>query len=98
MSSTVALSDFYPGRKLHVFDNEYDKRMLEGFTTDLPQILSHFRHEVDMCKGAVDKNWQERYPESFTEHMMAIFERHGMRDELEDRLTTLMQSQELTFY
>lgn len=88
----------YPGRKLHVYDNEYDKRMLEGFTTDLPHIVAHFRHEVDMCRGAVTQNAKDNYPNKFKEQIFGLFAHHGMVEELNQELEPLMESTELKFY
>ncbi len=88
----------YPGRKLHVYDNEYDKRMLEGFTTDLPHIVAHFRHEVDMCRGAVTQETKDGYPELFKKYIFDIFTQHGMAEQLHKELAPLLDSDELVFY
>ncbi len=88
----------YPGRKLHVYDNEHDKRMLEGFTTDLPHIVAHFRHEVDMCRGAVNRNAKEDYPQHFKERIFDLFAKYKMDMELDQELKPLLQSTDLIFY
>lgn len=88
----------YPGRKLHVFDNEYDKRMLEGFTTDLPHIVAHFRHEIDMCRGAVAEKWTADFPVSLQKCLLAMLAQHGMAEALEEELAPLMDSEEIRFY
>lgn len=88
----------YPGRKLHVYDNEYDKRMLEGFTADLPHIVAHFRHEVEMCNGAVDAGMVEDFPRSLEKCIYERFERYGLLVALHTELATLMKSEELLFH
>lgn len=88
----------YPGRKLHAYNNEFDKRMLEGFTTDLPHIVSHFRHELDMCSRAVKPEDEEGFPEEFQQQLFSTFEQQGLKEQLKDSLDTLMAEPELTFY
>ncbi len=88
----------YPGRKMHVFNNEYDRRMLEGFTTDLPHIVRHFKHEIEMCRGAVDVSLEENYPSGWHDYLMGCFKIHGMADQLRSALAKLMQTPELVFY
>lgn len=88
----------YPGRKLHVYNNEYDKRMLEGFTTDLPHIVAHFQHEVEMCKGAVSQGDIATYPTSFVNLVRDLFRLHGMAGELDKELAKLLQTDELRFF
>ena len=88
----------YPGRKMHVFNNEYDRRMLEGFTTDRPHIVRHFKHEIDMCRGAVDASLGDNYPSGLHDHVMGSFKIHGMADQLRSALDKLMQTPELIFF
>ncbi len=88
----------YPGRKLHVYDNEFDKRMLEGFTTDLPHIVAHFRHELDMCLSAVGQEQQDNFPEGFKNQIFSFFQEFGLEEQLKSSLDRLMTKPELTFY
>lgn len=88
----------YPGRKLHVYNNQYDKRLLEGFTTDLPAIVGLFKNEIEMCKGAVDEAIASDYPQNLYDYLLARFTDFDMAAELEDRLTVLMQRKRLDFY
>lgn len=88
----------YPGRKLHAYNNEFDKRMLEGFTTDLPHIVSHFRHELDMCSRAVNSEQQAGFPEEFEQQLYSAFQKHGLREQFKNSLNTLMAKSGLTFY
>lgn len=88
----------YPGRKLHYFDNEWDKRMLEGFTTDLPYLVAHFRHEVEMCEGAVLDELRGESPEPLRDYFLGLFARHGLDRSLESELQGLMASPEYIFY
>lgn len=88
----------YPGRKLHVYDNEYDRRSLEGFTTDLPHILGHFRSEVERCHGAVPAAMRANLPDSFGAALCALFKAHNMEEKLKSYLAELMRCQEPCFY
>lgn len=88
----------YPGRKLHVFDNEYDRRMLEGFTTDLPHIVRHFQHEIDMCRKAVAPSFTAAYPDSVHTFLRACFQRHGMAAPFRRALDRLMAAPTIEFY
>lgn len=88
----------YPGRKLHSYNNEFDKRMLEGFTTDLPHIVSHFRHELDMCSSAVATEQREGFPEEFKKQLFTAFDEHGLKEQFQNSLETLMAKSEITFY
>ena len=88
----------YPGRKMHNYDNEYDKRLLEGFTTDLPPIVAHFRHEVEMCELAVAEADKTHFPETFVDEIFALFSKHGLHSQLKAFLQTLMQSDSLEFF
>ena len=88
----------YPGRKMHVFNNEYDRRMLEGFTTDLPHIVRHFKHEIDMCRGASDHTLEANYPAGLHDYLTDSFKNHGMADQFQASLSNLMGTPELIFY
>jgi transcriptional regulator with XRE-family HTH domain len=88
----------YPGRKLHHFDNQFDKRMLEGFTTDLPHIVAHFRHEVAMCAAAVPDRAQRDFPGIFVDHIFSLFARSGMKEKLQANLDDLLATSNLEFY
>jgi transcriptional regulator with XRE-family HTH domain len=88
----------YPGRKLHAYNNEFDKRMLEGFTTDLPHIVSHFRHELDMCSRAVKSEDEKSFPVGFQQQLFSAFQQHGLKEQLQESLDTLMAEPELKFY
>ncbi|MEE4243279.1 MAG: hypothetical protein V2I36_17585 [Desulfopila sp.] len=89
----------YPGRKLHAYNNEFDKRMLEGFTTDLPHIVAHFRHEVEMCVSAVARSEQEEmFPDCFKQQLLAAFKKYGLKENLEKSLAALMAKADLVFY
>jgi len=88
----------YPGRKLHVFNNQYYKRMLEGFTTDLPAIVGLFRNEIEMCKDAVDETISGDYPQSLYDYLLDRFTRFGMAADLKNSLAELMRDPHLKFY
>lgn len=88
----------YPGRKLHWFDNEWDKRMLEGFTTDLSTLIAHFRHEIEMCRGAVLPELRAGDGEALKAYCLELFGRHGLERELEHELAGLMVDRQLRFY
>jgi len=88
----------YPGRKMHVYNNQYDKRMLEGFTTDLPPVVQHFRHEIDMCRGAVDQQLVDDYPNRLVEYVCTQFDDYQMGDRLRKSLDHLAQTDAFSFY
>ncbi len=88
----------YPGRKMHTYNNQYDKRMLEGFTTDLPPVVQHFRQEIDMCRGAVDQKLAADYPNRLVEYVCAQFDEYQMGERLQRTLDYLMQTDEISFY
>lgn len=88
----------YPGRKLHVFDNPHDKRMLEGFTTDLPQVINHFRQEIDMCRGAVSLEVREGGIDYFSDFILRQFTKYGLAETLQADLDILMEGSELIFF
>ena len=88
----------YSGRKMHVFDNPHDKRMLEGFSTDLPAIVSLFKNEIEMCKGAVDQTLCDPYPQMLCGYIYDRFADFDLSENLKDRLDELMQTPRLTFY
>ncbi len=88
----------YPGRKLHTYDNEHDKRLLEGFTTDLPAIVAHFRHEVEMCEKAVATHYTDNFPAALTDEIFDVFSQYNMKNQLEQQLDALMSKADLHFY
>lgn len=88
----------YPGKKIHSYNNESDKRILEGFTTDLPQVISHFRHEIEMCKTAVPASLLNNYPQSLKEYFFSIMKRHNLTDQFQVILNRVMQSPSGSFY
>lgn len=88
----------YPGRKMHVYNNPRDMRMLEGFTTDLPLVVRHFRQEIDMCRGAVDPSLTVNYPDAVAAYVLDRFAIHGMAEKLENALQSLMADDALTFH
>ncbi|MDJ0780839.1 MAG: hypothetical protein QNJ22_02655 [Desulfosarcinaceae bacterium] len=88
----------YPGRKLHVFDNEYDMRMLEGFTTDLPLIVGQFKNEVEMCQRAADVALIENYPDTMLAYMTERVDRYGMAALLKRRVSALLKRPALSFF
>ena len=88
----------YPGRKLHSFNNEHDKRLLEGFTTDLPHIVAHFRHEVEMSKNGVSPKQQRNFPEMFKDIVFDLVGEYNLDRELAENLAQLMRNPEPVFF
>lgn len=88
----------YPGRKLHSFDNEFDKRMLEGFTTDLPHIVAHFRNEIEMSKNAVPAEQLHNFPEVFKDTVFNLVGCYNLEQKLAENLNHLMNNPEPVFY
>ncbi|MFP4423115.1 MAG: hypothetical protein ACLFRG_21475 [Desulfococcaceae bacterium] len=88
----------YPGRKPHFYDTPHDQRMLEGFTTDLPQVVGHFKQEVEMCRAAVEESLVEGYPGSIEEYLAGLFEERGMGEEFRLAVGELMGREEVAFF
>ncbi len=88
----------YPGRKLHLFNNHFDKRNLQGFTTDLHHIVHHFRQEATMCRGAILPEFVKKYPLSLEQYFLSVFKQFSMVELFEKRLSILMQKEEITFF
>lgn len=88
----------YPGRKMHVFNNEHDNQSLEGFTTDLPQIVYHFRQEIDRCRAAVDPAISADQPRGVTDYFLSRFHDYGVGEKLEESLSDLLANPNLDFY
>ncbi len=88
----------YPGRKIHVYNNQYDKRMPEGFTTDLPPVVQHFKQEIDMCRGAIDQRLTADYPNRLEEYVCAKLDEFQIGGRLEKNIAHLMQRDESSFY
>jgi hypothetical protein len=88
----------YPGRKLHRYDNDHDKRMLEGFTTDLPHVVAHFRQDVEMCRGAILPEFNGYVAEKIRGYFFSLFEEHGLASSLKKELDFLLDSDKLFFY
>ena len=88
----------YPGRKMHVFDNQYDKHMLAGFTTDLPAIVTLFKNEIGMCKAAVDNTLYEKYPQCLCDYLYDRFAAFDLEEKLKNSLAGLMETSRLNFY
>ena len=72
--------------------------MLEGFTTDLPHIVAHFRHEQEMCLSAVDQEQHENFPELFKTQVFDLFQEFDLEEQLRNSLDSLMKKADLTFY
>ena len=88
----------YSGRKLHLFNNHFDKRNLQGFTADLHHIVHHFKQETAMCRGAILTGVNDRYPLSLKDYFFSLFEQFSMTDLLQKRLSVLMQTEEIVFF
>ncbi len=88
----------YPGRKLHLFNNHFDKRNLQGFTTDLHHIVNHFKQEAAMCRGAILPGFVENYPHSLETYLTGVFEQFSLATLLKERLSILMENEKITFF
>lgn len=88
----------YPGHKLHVFNNEHDMRMLEGFTTDLPLIVGQFKNEVEMCRRATVVQLVEGYPDAIVDYFADKIRELGMADSLEANLGELMAIESFVYF
>ena len=88
----------YPGRKIHTFNNEHDKRNLEGFTTDSPHLINHFKQEISGCQGAILPDINENYPESMRDHFIKAFSKYGLETNFRNELSLLMERNEIFFH
>lgn len=88
----------YPGRKIHIFDNEHDKRNLEGFTTDSPHLINHFKQEIAECQRAVLPDLKKDYPDSIRDYFIQIFSKYGLEMNFRDELSSLMERNEIFFH
>jgi transcriptional regulator with XRE-family HTH domain len=88
----------YHGRKLHSFNNQYDRRNFEGITTDLPHIVAHFWQEIKMCQDAVIPEMMESYPEPIQSYIFKAFDHHGMGSALKKELAVLMADETIWFF
>lgn len=88
----------YNGRKLHTFNNQFNRRNFNGVTTDLPHIVAHFRQEVEMCQQAVLPEMQTNYPESIKTYLFKLFRRFNMENTLQAELSELMAQEQIRFF
>ena len=71
--------------------------MLEGFTTDLPLIVRQFKHELDMCRNAMDKILAADAPCLVRDYFFRTFASLGMTSPLRSSLEAFMAADESTF-
>lgn len=88
----------YPGKKIHFYDNDSDKRILEGFTTDIPQTIRHFQQEIDMCRKAVEQNFVAEFPRSLHGFLLSQLAAYGVAEHFTDLLKGLLDSPTIDFY
>ena len=88
----------YPGKKLHTYDNESDKCILESFTTDLPQVVAHFRYEIEMCKKAVLPEMADGSATQLQAHLKQALQAYGLYEPFEEVLSGLLETPEIKFY
>jgi transcriptional regulator with XRE-family HTH domain len=89
---------FFLGRKPHDYDNVYEQRNLEGYTSDSPMMIALLKKEIDTFRQAIDKPTAAGYPVHFIEYLMQSFDRFGLRAELESAVDRICGSDELCFY
>ena len=88
----------YTGRKLHSYSRECDKRMFEGFTSDLPHTVNQFTAELERCDEALDKAMNSSYPHGVVAHCKELCRQYRVEDMLERELTVLLESEKLTLH
>jgi len=72
----------FPGRKPHVYNNDYEQKNLEGFTTDSQHLAVVFKNEIDLCKKSVNKFICSDYPHNLIEYILGLFETFNLREKL----------------
>lgn len=88
----------YTGRKMHQFNNQYDKKIVEGFTTDLAHMVGLFKQELTMCHEALLPGMDSNYSKFINNYIQDQFSHHGMAEELNHYLDSLMQNTAIHFY
>lgn len=88
----------YTGRKLHTYNNQYDRRNFQGITTDLPHVVAHFQQEIVMCRGTVLAETENNYPRSIESYFFELFKQYNMQNTLQAELSKLMAKEEIWFY
>lgn len=85
----------FPGRKPHVYDNDYEQKNLEGFTTDSPHLSVIFQNEIDLCKKSVNKFIDSDYPHNLTDYILGLFETYKLREKLASDIKWVVSQDEL---
>ncbi len=88
----------YMGRKLHSYSRECDKRMFEGFTSDLPHTVKQFVAELKRCHEALDSELTENYPDNAVAHFHNLCHRYNVGDLLQRELDQLLHSSEIILH
>jgi hypothetical protein len=85
----------FPGRKPHVYNNVYEKKNLEGFSTDSPHLAVIFQTEIDLCKKSADPFIESNYPHNLTDYILGIFETFNLRKKLESDIQWVVNQDEV---
>lgn len=88
----------FPGRKIHHYNNEFEKMNLEGFTSDASAMIALFRAETEMCRRASMKALEQSYPDNLIAWLMDRFRRCGLDEDLASAVEHLLQSDGGGFY
>ncbi|MCP4749238.1 MAG: helix-turn-helix transcriptional regulator [Desulfobacteraceae bacterium] len=88
---------FYSGKKRHSYEDEYHQLNLEGFVTDSPAMVNHFKDEVDMCRKACVKQLMHDYPNKILDYFALLFQSFGLEREWFGALEASMNVQDLDF-
>lgn len=88
----------FTGRKLHDYSNESDRRMFEGFTSDLPHTVQLFLAELKRCHEAHDIMLAADYPNAVVDYFQSICTRYQVADLLEQQLEPLLASSEMILH
>lgn len=89
---------FFLGRKLHDYDNVYEQKNLEGFTSDSPSMIALFQKEIEIFRRAADTKIAETYPVHFIEHIFNLFKVFGLKNELQNAINEIADRKELSFF
>lgn len=88
----------YTGRKLHSYSRECDKRMFQGFTSDLPHTVTQFMAELKRCHEALDGDLMDNYPDTVVEHVNKICHRYNAGNLLQRELEVLLRTPEIIMH
>ncbi len=88
----------YTGRKIHSYSRECDKRMFEGFTSDLPHTVKQFMAELQRCQDASDNQLNSDYPRGVLEYVLQLCEQYHVGELLQRELDVLLEAEDIILH